>query len=253
MLRSTTLLATAMFALTISQVPAMAADSWKSFNSDGIKFDYLDYSGLAKIDKLKAFPLASPDDVPDGVAPAHTEISFGKSEAKICVYPTTEQGKKNFAKAYPPVDDAIKSLGKILKDQKSNPGEVPYLPWADWATPFMSQIKYLNSNGIKWVRFIGEYQMEEDVISNDRLVYVAQGLTADGKNYVSVYLPIHAKGLPEKSDIAKWSKDKAAKFSKNYATYVKGEKAKLDQIRAADLQPSLANLDKLTSSIKLGK
>lgn len=232
---------------------SLAASTWSSFKSGEISFDYPSSSGTASAKKVKATPLANPDDKPDGVAPAHWELSFAKSSGKIWVFPTEEKGSKKFHDLYPTVDDAVKTLRPVLQKKAPAPKEIPYLPWGDWSSPFFAHVKYLNAKNANFVRFIGEYQIEPDVISNDRLIYAAQGLSSDGKYYISISMPVKASFLPEKSELPKWKKEKIEKFTADYSKYTSQTKSKLEKLTDASYAPSLLDLDKLLQSISIQK
>lgn len=238
---------------TIISTPMLAASTWTTFKSADITFDYPTTNGSPTIKKIKASPLANPDEKPDGVAPEHWELSFAKSSGKIWIIPTEEKGNKKFHDAYPPIDNAVKSLGPILQKKAASPKDIPFLPWGDWSSPFFAHVKYLNAKNANLVRFIAEYQIEPDVLSNDRLIYAAQGLTTDGKYYVSISMPVKASFLPEKSDLPKWSKDKIEKFNADYEKYTAAQKAKLEKLADTGYSPSLVELDKLVQSITVKK
>lgn len=233
--------------------PCFAAATWSSFKSKDVAFDYPASSGAPSAKKVKAAPLANPDDKPDGVAPEHWELSFAKSGGKIWIIPTAEKGNKKFHDSYPTVDDAAKELLPILQKKAQAPKAIPYLPWEDWSSPFFAKVKYLSAKSANFVRFVAEYQIEPDVISNDRLIYAAQGLTSDGKYYVSVSMPVKASFLAEKSDLPKWGKDKIEKFTATYANYTKEQKGKLEELPDSAYAPSLAELDKMVQSISVSK
>ena len=184
---------------TIISTPMLAASTWTTFKSADITFDYPTTNGSPTIKKIKAAPLANPDEKPDGVAPEHWELSFAKSSGKIWIIPTEEKGNKKFHDAYPPIDNAVKSLGPILQKKAASPKDIPFLPWGDWSSPFFAHVKYLNAKNANLVRFIAEYQIEPDVLSNDRLIYAAQGLTTDGKYYISISMPVKSE-LPPREE-----------------------------------------------------
>lgn len=229
-----------------------AEDGMVNVSTKGVDFSYPVSMGKKfSAKKVAAVPLASPDDKPDGVAPEHWEITFAKTNAHVYVFPTTDPKVKNFKKAYPTVADATKDLSSLLKNKSAAPTNIPYLPWLDASTPINSKMKYLSFKNGAGVRYIATYQIEPEVVSNDGLLYSMQGLTEDGKYYVSAQIPVRSKTLPEKSDVASWSKEKYDAFSKDFAKYSKKEELKLNKLAESAFSPSLADLDKIVSSIKV--
>jgi hypothetical protein len=231
---------------------AQAKEGMVNFSSKGVSFSYpMSMGGKFSSKKVKAVPLANPDDKPDDVAPEHWEISFAKTNAHIYVIPTADAKVKNFRASYPTVADAAKDLGSLLKNKSAAPTDIPFLPWMDASSPIHSHVKYVPFKNGSGVRFLATYQIEPEVISNDGLIYSMQGLSADGKFYVSAMIPVSTKSLPAKSDLATWSKDKYDAFSKNFASYSKKEQAKLDKVSESAFTPTLAQLDELVGSIKV--
>ena len=79
---------------------------------------------------MKAVTLSTPTDIPEGVAPAHVEVQFGKAQGKLWIFPTTDRGVKDFRAAYPPHADAQKHLRAVLRERPAESKELPVLPWA---------------------------------------------------------------------------------------------------------------------------
>ncbi len=231
---------------------SQAKEEWVDYTSKEFQFRYPKSLG-AKVTakKVKASKLASPDDKPDEVWTEHWELSFDNPEAKVYLFPTTDSKVKDFKKAYPTVDDSTRDLKGLLKKQTAAPKEIPFLPWADQSSPFHSHVKYVNFKNGSTVRYLAEYQIEPEEISNERLVYSAQGLSKDGKYYVAVYIPVKTSILKDKSEVATWSADKQAKFSKDYNAYVAKEKVKLDKAAEGSFTPQLNDLDSLISSMNV--
>ena len=229
-----------------------ATDGMVNFSSKGVSFSYpMSMGGKFSSKKVAAFPLPSPDDKPDDVAPEHWEITFAKSNAHIYVFPTSDPKVKDFKKSYPTVADATKDLTSLLTNKSAAPTNIPFLPWMDASTPINSHVKYVNFKGGSGVRYIATYQIEPEVVSNDGLLYSMQGLTTDGKHFVSAMIPITSKTLPAKSPVATWSKEKYDAFSKDFANYSKKEEAKLNKLADSAFSPSIADLDKIIESIKV--
>jgi hypothetical protein len=241
-----------LLAALSSNANCAGKETMVNFNSKDVSFSYPgSMGGKISSKKVPAFPLPSPDDKPDDVAPAHWEITFGKNNAHLYVFPTTDSKVKNFKAAYPTVADATRDLTALLKKKSAAPTDIPYLPWWDASTPINSRVKYVNFKGGSGVRYVATYQIEPEVVSNDGLIYSMQGLTTDGKYFVSAMVPVRTKELPDKSDVATWSKDKYDKFSKNFADYSKKQEAKLNKLTDDAFTPSIADLDKLVKSISV--
>ncbi|MBX9695065.1 MAG: hypothetical protein K2Z81_21955 [Cyanobacteria bacterium] len=238
--------------LCIIALPAFCADDWGTYTSADVTFRYpLSLGDKPDVRRVASQKLDNPDDKPDGVAPAHWELTFADSEAQIFVFPTSDPKVEDFRKAYPTVADATRDLGLLLKEEVARPADIPFLPWADASSPVHAHVRYIDFKNGSGVRFLASYQIEPDVISNKGLVYSMQGLSQDGKFYVSVFIPVKNQGLPTKSDIAGWSKQKYDEFSKNFKVYAKEEERKLERAADEKFDPHLVDLDTLVRSIKL--
>ncbi len=222
-----------------------------AFTSDHVKFSYP--SELANKIEIKTNPavkLASPDDKPDGVAPEHFEVTFKGSNAKLFVIPTSAHkvSATDFKKSYPTTVAAKTDLQKVLASS-GKATNIPVLPWADQSCAFEVQQKSVEFKNGKVIRYVGEYLIEPDVIDNQGLVYSAQGLTKDGKWYISLTAPISTKLLPAKGDVSKFSKSQSEKFSKDFGSYSKQIGAKLQKLPDSGFQPNLSTWDKVIKSL----
>jgi hypothetical protein len=240
----------------IGFVPSIskAAEPWKEFSSPPVNFSYPPSWKAPTSKSVKAEPLENPQDKPDGVAPAHIEITIEPAKIQIYAFPLTEakEAGDKFAKKYPTVDSAAKDLKKLLaKPVAAKSKDTPFLPWADATTYFESQKKQVAFKNGKAISFLAEYLIEPDVIDNARLIYTAQGVSSDGKYYLSVVSPVKTKSLPEKGDVSKMTPDAYKKFSATFSAYATKVGAKLDRLLPASFEPDLADLDKLVKSIEL--
>ncbi len=236
--------------------PAQASKSAvTSFSGHHVQLNYtaaIQGSPTSKVNPAAA--LASPDDKPDGVAPEHTEVSFGNAGTKIYVFPTREKGKSaaDFKKAYPTTVDAAAALRKLLDSKTSGKlKDIPFMPWADASPAFEIKQKQVHFKNGTAIRFVTEYLIEPDVIDNARLLYVAQGLTTDGKWYVSVQSPMKTSSLPQQTGVSKMSTKEYEKFSKAFPDYSKKVGAKLNALTDDKFDPNLDALDKLVESISV--
>lgn len=242
----------ALLAVALCAGAVHAKEGMVNFNSKTVSFSYPITMGTRfSSKKVAAARLESPDEKPDGVAPEHWEVTFAKSNAHVYVFPTADATVKDFRAAYPPVADAVKDLGSLLKNKSATPTDIPFLPWQDASSPIHSHVKYVPFKNGSGVRFVATYQIEPEVISNDGLVYTMQGLSADGKYYVSAFIPVTTRSLPNKSDAGTWSKEKYEEFSNKFSEYSAKEKAKLDRLSGASFSPSLTELDSIIESLKV--
>ena len=142
-------------------------------------------------------------------------------KASIFIYPVAE-----YAVLEPVVAERSDTLKKIIQDQSEDPGSIPLLPLWNAGQMFLSKPGYLNFENGSGVRYLTMYGQGFAPINNHDLFYSFQGLTADGKYWVSVIMPIQHPSLqptyddPLPADFAQ--------FAENFESYIKLIRANLD-------------------------
>jgi DNA-binding CsgD family transcriptional regulator len=122
---------------------------------------------------------------------------------------------------------------------------LPFLPESHAAQVFHVQEKFLafkNGNGIRYIMQLS--QAHYPVIGADSL-YTFQGLTSDGKYYVSVILPVHLatlEGAPQSTDKIEIMNDQ------QYSDYRDSVIGQMSQANAS-FNPSLGSLDAFVQSL----
>ena len=116
----------------------------------------------------------------------------------------------------------------------------------------MIQAQYLllpfgSGGGIRYLTLYAQYYAP---INNHDLFYTYQGLTNDGKYWVSVILPINHPSLPANGDNPP-NGQTADQFNNNYNPYIKDMTTQLNSQTAESFTPNLTLLDALVSSITI--
>jgi len=262
-------------------VPAMQQGENEQMFRDGS----VDYRGVRfKYDKslattvrasiIPASPATKKDGgPPDTVYPRHTAfvlqdtytskpVSFIGSE--IHIYPV-DAYKAVFAKdpkTRQAVATSIARLQEILK--KGSPtftGDVPYLPLPDGYFAFRSHVaivKFPHGSGLV---FLTQGQQDEMPVNNQNLSYEFQGITDDGRFYVTAQFPVAAPILAFDRDKANYGgtvKESSCvdcpdhqRFMKEYHAYTANIREKLDALTPEKFQPSLKSFDDLIGSIEI--
>jgi len=110
----------------------------------------------------------------------------------LTVYPVAE-----FVAMNPVIADRVNALQQLLVDQPSTPNGIAMLPVFNAAQVFKAQIKYLDFQNGKGVRFLTELAQYSAPVNNHDLFYAYQGLTNDGKYWVSAFFPVNTAYLQE--------------------------------------------------------
>lgn len=207
----------------------------------------LDTTGIAKTVKVeiaKKEPYEGEEEVIylNG-APRHIRILFdGKKmqygdndfmEPHLLVYPLADYVAMFPKKKQVEFNKRIATLRKILAS-KSVKGvdEIPILPESDGAEFLHQQIKYLNFKNGTGISYVSAYGNGDPVLEDKDFFYTYQGITSDGKHYVSFFWPVKATGMKKNlnpTDIKKY----------------------VEKLPRANFSPSLDALDNLSSSISI--
>jgi hypothetical protein len=130
-------------------------------------------------------------------------------------------------------DKMIPQLKKIIAS-KSDKGvkAIPMLPADEAFEVFHNHVKYLDFNKGSGVAYLTCYAQDEAPIHNGDFYYTFQGITADGKYYLSLQYPVKAPKMPAKG---------TAKTGTEY----------LAKLPDAEFVPSLVDIDKMIKAITL--
>ena len=164
----------------------------------GTSFSYADF--LASSITLETIPALNSEG-PEGSYPEHIQFSFVGyplsgtfHDPRIMIYPVDA-----YRSIFPYANDIFDNLQTLLANQPSNPERIPFLPIFNAAQLMRAQVKYFDFQNGSGVRFLTIYGQSALVVNNQELFYTYQGMTNDGKYYISAILPISHPSLPATS------------------------------------------------------
>jgi len=166
----------------------------------------------------------------------------------ILLYPV-----KDFQQISDQAAKVIEELRQVLATRPSVAPEqgLPFLPFWNAAQLLRTKIAYLDFANGSGVRYLTQYGQDAAPINNTYLFYTFQGLTADGKYYISAILPAANPILPPDNSIIPGGD--YGKFTDNFAGYLKDIEFALNSQPDDSFQPHLTLLDNLVKSIKVNK
>ena len=139
----------------------------------------------------------------------------------------------------------IETLQSLLETRPPAPeNEIPLLPLINAAQVFHTQVKYLDFQNGRGVRFITQYSQDVAPVTNQNIFYSFQGLTQDGAYYVAAYFPIAADGLSDELEIEDWEA-----FNAGYQDYLSETVSHLDALSSHEFEPDLALPDSVIQSL----
>ena len=127
---------------------------------------------------------------------------------------------------------------------------LPLLPIFNAAQEFHAQFKVQPFTSGTGIRYLTEYAQYADPANNHDMFYSFQGLTADGKYWISGILPISNPILPENGDNPP-NGQTMEQFSNNFPTYIADITNQLNAQPADSFAPTLTALDQLVGSIQI--
>ncbi len=152
---------------------------------------------------------------------------------------------------YPPLE----TLGDLQKMLAARPQPSPWFLAALHVRP-----RYLHFQNGTGVRAVVEHQMDPTFFTNDALLYAFDGLTRDGRYYVSVRFPIEAPFLIDIDGPDQHNVNPRAIPIPTYdaneqwnavITYNQEALRRFDYIKDSDFTPSLEALDALVASLQI--
>lgn len=142
----------------------------------------------------------------------------------------------------------FEDLVALLQNQQKG-DSLPYLPLYNAAQVMHAQEKPLVFKSGRGIRYLTQFDQAVLPINNHELHYTFQGLTADGKYYVAVVLPVNLPELPadESVDV----NNSPQNFVDDFPTYLSDTVAMLNGQPASAYTPDLSKLDALVESIEI--
>jgi hypothetical protein len=125
---------------------------------------------------------------------------------------------------------------------------LPYLPLYNAGMLFYSRDKFINFQQGEGIRYLTMFAQDIAPINNEGIFYTFQGITKDGKYYISAILPVESADLPAKSEM---SNEDYKKFSENYTQYLSDIEEKLIAQSPDSFTPDLNKLDGLIATISI--
>ncbi len=203
--------------------------------------------------ECQTIPENSSSDIPQYIFiyPTHTELTIQnyplthtQFPPRIWIYPVSR-----FNELLPDFfPQRLSDLNRLLSSGTWSSGDLPFLPPIPETQSFFCHkavISFYDGHG---VRFLTEYSEGLDPISNLNVIYTFQGLTADGKYWVAVTLPISSPILPANYDTLPNGYTEESLIL-NYNAYVQDVKDALEAQEPASFSPTISSLDILVESI----
>lgn len=190
-----------------------------------------------------------------GASPA--SVRFLLNGGKPSEFMDYRQAQVNVYRAddWTKLDPSTAATVQALKDLLANKPadfakEIPLVPAPNAQQVFHAQTKYLNFQNGSGVGFVSYYAQDVSPILADTIFYTFQGLTNDGKYYVTVFYPVTTKLLPTDTKTALGGAS-YEDWSKNYQQYLDQLVKDLNSLNPAAFTPNLTLIEQLIQSISV--
>jgi hypothetical protein len=233
-----------------------------TITQDGITMTIPDCLVLSTSVTREAALLPEENPGPGDIWPAHRAIRFSGYplsgtffEPLVRIFPL---------ESYPVVDtipaSQISELNQLLIDQPFVVDHtIPFLPIFHAGQAFRLKIDYLSFLNGQGVRFLTEYAQYMVPMNNHDLFYTFQGMTADGRYWISAIFPINNAVLPSSADdtivppgglaIPDWN---SPTFDTDFAAYYDQLGMILNGLPDESFTPSITCLDAFVQSLQVG-
>lgn len=238
--------------LTLTRVP--------SGNSQQVEFGGVSFrldpqlAKSAQGEITKAIPVTE-GPVLGGAMPASVRFLFNGEKAPEFLSPNVMQVSVYKTEDWEKLDPMTAKTVQALKDLVKNKPvtfvqEIPVLPPFPATQVFHVQTKYLNFQNGTGAEFVTYYAQDVSPVLADRIFYTYQGLTNDGKYYVTVFFPVTTALLPTDPTAALGGAS-YDEWAKNYIAYLTQLVKDLNGLHPAAYTPNLTLLQELVKSIEV--
>ena len=215
---------------------------------DGVSFSYDDSLGRDVSTEVEASSMVED---PYWGAPEHIEFEFvgypvqnDHHKAKIFVYPIDDYRASNET-----ADNVIGRLQTLLQSRPVNPDHgIPLLPLYNAGELGWAKVAYFDFQNGSGVRFVTQLGQAEWPFYNGGMFYTYQGLTGDGRYYVSVIMPLTHPSLNEYDNF-----QAPDNFYEIAGTLLDNQVADLNSQPDESYFPNIAVLDEMVRSLNVAK
>ncbi len=258
--RRVALVVAALFALA---APTGAQDATSSVSFDGVGFSFSHTLGRSV--NILRVARRSPDapGVIEG-APAHVVFSlYGRQpESRRVPGPWDVPGtvtvyRTNALDGYKQATRQLTELQGILAERTDPaslesaavgaPTELPFLPIQEAGMAIVARVAYIDTAEVSGIAFVTGFRQDVFPFSRGDFWYTFQGLSTDGRWYVSVMWSVDASMFP--ASVSQAEARRVGTGASRWNRYIRRSVATLDAAEPTAFTPSLDTLDDLVRSI----
>ncbi len=189
------------------------------------------------------------EDSPVFFPPAHVRATFGVQDGQalrelnvypvaglLAQYPGRREGVRTEV-------DGLRALLKARPAPREVRGDLPFLPLPFAGQVLHGAVKYVDFQGGRGVRYLVAFSQEVAPLTRAQVFYTFQGLTNDGRQYVSFQYDLPLRELPQDDADADAKRVNDALYS--------GDSARADAAWKAYVTRTARTLDAVTDDARL--
>ncbi len=217
-----------------------------AFEGVSLAFDET-LAGSVSAENVPGFAFMGVETIPDHIQFSFVDYAIPDHfhEPRIIIYPIDQ-----FDAAGGIALQTTTALQTFLDNPRDDVDGMPFLPLFNAAQQHVSQIKTVDFQNGRGVRYLTMFGQALQPVNNDTLFYTYQGITDDGEQYVAAILPVTHPTLPDDSTI---DPEQFDAFAENYPVYVDEMQSLLNGYDAASFTPDLTLLDDMMASLRIGE
>ncbi len=226
--------------------------------------------GAVEMEEIAERPLENETDKPDYVAPQHLLFKFKKPkinrEATVYVFPI-----EDYRRMYPAAskydyrqqfDEELQGLRKAIKDKNYRADDqIPFVVFYDAHQTIQAKVKHSPFQSGHGIFFLTQLDQDfANLVNNEGLTYIFQGITEDEKHYILAEFPVTASFLPTDYYANRFEGYKLPQDSTEYQANEKSHRKylakitkRLDVLPPNEFEPNLNRLDEMIASLKIEK
>jgi hypothetical protein len=196
------------------------------------------------------------EDAPElgGGAPKYIRFTFNNAKQPEDINPEQPQvlifPVKALKELHPSVSEEVRELQQLMEDKPDSPnGPIPVFPIFSAQQVFQCHVRYLFFENGGGIRFVTYYQQDAAPIESDHMFYTFQGLTSDGRWYISAFWPVTTTAIPKGNQQMNAAQSDA--FAKNFDSYLSNLLGTLEGTPSAGFSPDLKVLDEMIQSLNV--
>ena len=144
----------------------------------------------------------------------------------------------------------VTALQTLLAEQPAaSAAPMPILPPPGAVNDLAVQTQYIDFGSGNGVRFVGRLSQDASPVLNGQTDYYVQGLTEDGRFYVSMRWPVTTSALP--GSMEEMTPEQQQAIENDFATYMQQTTDMLNGLEPSDRAPNLTDLDAVFKSLSI--